>query len=98
MAMAEPRSNPAGLRERVEAERIDVIPSDRPFVWRYKVRFNDAVDDPVFAMLVKTREGVTVYGVDSKQLEAQPRRYPARRTDRWSASSCPTGSAWESTT
>ena len=56
-------------------ERVNVIPSDRPFVWRYKVRFNDAVDDPVFAMLVKTREGVTVYGVDSKELKAQRRRY-----------------------
>jgi len=56
-------------------ERVNVIPSDRPFVWRYKVRFNDAVDDPVFAMLVKTREGVTVYGVDSKELKVQRRRY-----------------------
>ena len=61
--------------ENGSGERVNVIPSDRPFVWRYKVRFNDAVDDPVFAMLVKTREGVTVYGVDSKQLEVQRRRY-----------------------
>jgi lipopolysaccharide transport system ATP-binding protein len=56
-------------------ERVNVIPSDRSFVWRYEVRFNEAIDDPVFAMLVKTREGVTVYGVDSKQLKTQRRRY-----------------------
>jgi lipopolysaccharide transport system ATP-binding protein len=56
-------------------ERVNVIPSDRPFVWRYEVRFNEVVDDPVFAMLVKTREGVTIYGVDSKQLNVQHRRY-----------------------
>jgi lipopolysaccharide transport system ATP-binding protein len=56
-------------------QRVNVIPSDRSFVWRYDVRFNEAVDDPVFAMLIKTREGVTVYGVDSRQLGVQRRRY-----------------------
>ena len=56
-------------------QRVNVIPSDRSFVWRYEVRFNEAVDDPVFAMLIKTREGVTVYGVDSRQLGVQRRRY-----------------------
>ena len=61
--------------ENSAGERVNVIPSDRSFVWRYEVRFNDAVDDPVFAMLLKTREGVTVYGVDSKQLKVQRRRY-----------------------
>ena len=46
-------------------------------MWRYDVRFNETVDDPVFAMLVKTREGVTIYGVDSSQLDVLRRRYTA---------------------
>jgi lipopolysaccharide transport system ATP-binding protein len=58
-----------------QGERINVVANDQPFVWRYDVKFNDVVDDPIFAMLVKTREGITVYGVDSKQLEAPRRTY-----------------------
>ena len=61
--------------ENGQGERINVVANDQPFVWRYDVRFNDVVDDPIFAMLVKTREGITVYGVDSKQLKAPRKRY-----------------------
>lgn len=56
---------------------VNVVESGSPFVWRYDVRFNEAVDDPIFAMLVKTREGVTIYGVDSSQLDVPRRRYVA---------------------
>jgi lipopolysaccharide transport system ATP-binding protein len=61
--------------ENSQGERINVITNDQPFVWRYDVRFNEMVDNPIFAMLVKTREGVTVYGVDSSQLHAHTRKY-----------------------
>jgi len=56
-------------------ERVNVIANDRSFVWRYEVRFNEVIDDPIFAMLVKTREGISVYGIDSKQLKTPRKRY-----------------------
>lgn len=47
-------------------ERINVIESGMPFFWRYSVRFNEDVANPIFAMMLKTKEGFALYGVDSK--------------------------------
>lgn len=61
--------------ENGDGERVNVIESGQPFVWRYAVRFLKAIEDPIFAMLIKTREGVTVYGVDSRHLNAPRTKY-----------------------
>ena len=48
-------------------ERLNVIESGTPFFWRYSVRFNEDVTNPIFAMMLKTKEGFALYGVDSKK-------------------------------
>lgn len=53
--------------ENLAGQRINVIESGSPFRWRYKVKFCEAVTNPVFAMLIKTLEGVSLYGVDSSK-------------------------------
>ena len=61
--------------EDLEGRRINVVESGQPFVWRYDVRFSETVENPVFAMLLKTREGIALYGVDARQLDAPPAAY-----------------------
>ena len=56
---------------------INVIESGTPFRWCYRVRFHEDVSKPIFAMMLKTREGVALYGVDSTQLEADRRDFHA---------------------
>lgn len=55
--------------EDVEGNRINVVESGTPFRWCYRVRFNEDVANPIFAMMLKTREGVALYGVDSTQFQ-----------------------------
>jgi len=52
------------------ARPINVVESGTPFRWRYRVRFHEDVFRPIFAMMLKTREGVALYGVDSTSLPA----------------------------
>ena len=52
--------------------RINVVESGTPFRWCYRVRFHEHVRKPVFAMMLKTREGVALYGVDSKAVDTAP--------------------------
>lgn len=54
--------------EDIEGSRINIVESGEKFCWCYRVRFNQNVDCPIFAMMLKTREGVALYGVDSKGL------------------------------
>lgn len=56
---------------------VNVVAAGEPFVWRYSVRFATTVVDPVFAMMLKTREGAALYGVDSSHLGQPPRTYHA---------------------
>ncbi len=49
--------------------QINVIVSGEPFVWRYRVCFNSDVADPIFAMMIKTREGVSIYGTDTTMFD-----------------------------
>jgi lipopolysaccharide transport system ATP-binding protein len=58
-------------------QRVNIVETGQPFVWRYTVRFREAVANPVFAMMLKTREGVALYGVDSGHLGLTPRTYGA---------------------
>lgn len=61
--------------ENQEGQRINVAETGQPFVWRYRVKFNEKVANPIVAMMLKTREGVMLYGVDSKQLGVAQRSY-----------------------
>lgn len=50
--------------------RINVVESGASFRWCYRVRFNESVAKPIFAMMLKTREGVALYGTDSTSTES----------------------------
>lgn len=56
-------------------EHINVIESGTPFFWRYKVHFNEDVANPIFAMMLKTKEGFALYGVDSKENKHHKRKF-----------------------
>ena len=56
---------PSCWLEDVSGRRINVLESGQPFCWKYRVRFHRDVEEPVFSMMIKTREGVALYGVDS---------------------------------
>tara|TARA_R110000787_G_scaffold215053_1_gene324107 strand:- start:4560 stop:5828 length:1269 start_codon:yes stop_codon:yes gene_type:complete len=45
--------------------QVNVIPSGETFSFCYKVKFIEKIEKPIFAMMLKTREGVSIYGVDS---------------------------------
>jgi len=55
--------------EDIHGQSMNVIESGRPFRWCYIVRFLEQVHNPVFGMMLKNREGVALYGTDSKELE-----------------------------
>ena len=55
--------------EDLNGKKINVIDSGVPFRWCYRVKFNESVADPIFAMLLKTREGVALYGTDTTHLK-----------------------------
>lgn len=57
--------------EDTSGRRINVIESGTRFKWRYRVRFHEDVIKPIFAMMLKSREGIALYGTDSKHLNAQ---------------------------
>ena len=60
--------------EDLGGNRINIVESGTPFRWCYRVRFNDEVDDPIFAMMLKTREGIALYGVDSTDYQSPASR------------------------
>jgi lipopolysaccharide transport system ATP-binding protein len=64
----------------VNGQPINIVKSGTPFRWCYRVRFNEDVRGPVFAMMLKTKEGVALYGVDSKQLDVKPRDFQTGET------------------
>jgi len=51
------------------AEQINVLFANEPFFVNYLVRFHEDVVNPVFAMMIKTKEGIAVYGTDTKWLK-----------------------------
>jgi len=44
---------------------INVISSGQDFYVNYRVKFNEQLINPIFAMMIKTREGIAIYGTDS---------------------------------
>ena len=60
-----------------EGNQINVIKSGVPFRFCYQVVFNKDVENPIFAMMLKTLEGVSVYGVDSSNLDCDVKNYKA---------------------
>ncbi len=61
----------------VKGRRINVVESGIPFRWCYRVRFHEHVARPIFAMMLKTCEGVALYGVDSKHLKIDSGNFEA---------------------
>ncbi len=61
--------------ENTKGERINVVESGQPFVWRFRVAFKKPTREPIFAMMIKTREGVALYGVDSTRWDTTRRNY-----------------------
>lgn len=60
--------------EDLDGNRTNVLESGTPFCWRYRVRFHEEVDKPIFAMMLKTREGIALYGVDSTNYDSPSTR------------------------
>lgn len=60
--------------------RINVVESGASFRWCYTVRFHERVDNPIFAMMLKTREGVALYGTDSTSAQPTISTYHAGET------------------
>lgn len=58
---------------------VNVIPGGSRFSVNYIVRFHSHVDEPVFAFMIKTMEGVAVYGTDSSCLETNNGRIETGR-------------------
>ncbi len=61
--------------EDLAGRRMNVVESGVGFRWCYRVIFNDTVDAPIFAMLLKTREGVALYGLDSTRFRTLPSQF-----------------------
>ena len=59
------------------SQLINVIPAGTGFFINYLVRFDADVVDPVFAMMIKTREGIAVYGTDTLYLKSKKHRFSA---------------------
>lgn len=55
--------------EDADGQRINVVVTGTPFRWCYRVKFNKNIERPIFAMMLKTLEGVALYGVDTLQLD-----------------------------
>lgn len=58
----------ANWLEDLTGKKINVLVSGTPFRWCYRVKFKETVINPIFAMLIKTREGVALYGTDTTSL------------------------------
>lgn len=48
--------------------RNNLIPSGHRFWWCYRVRFHRDIARPVYGMMLKSKEGLELYGVDSRHL------------------------------
>jgi lipopolysaccharide transport system ATP-binding protein len=51
--------------------KINVLDLGCTFFIKYRVRFNATIKDPIFAFLIKTIDGISLYGTDTKALGIQ---------------------------
>ena len=65
--------------ENEHGQAINVIPSGESFNLKYLVSFKEELDNLIFAMMIKTREGISVYGTDTTCFSQEKLRYPAGR-------------------
>ncbi|MHC4337027.1 MAG: ABC transporter ATP-binding protein [Planctomycetota bacterium] len=56
-------------------ELINVIPVESTFAVSYKVRFANGVNQPVFGMMIRNKEGVCVFGTNTMGLPASSKSY-----------------------
>lgn len=61
-------------------QKINVIESGTRFNWQYQVRFKEDVINPIFAMMLKTREGFALYGIDSKHHDMGAKKFSKGQT------------------
>ena len=48
--------------------KVNVLDLGSTFALKYRVRFHEDVDNPIFAFLIKTIDGITLYGSDTRAL------------------------------
>jgi lipopolysaccharide transport system ATP-binding protein len=60
-----------------EANIANVISSGGSFSLNYRVRFHVDIVQPIFAMMIKTREGVALYGTDTSKIDRFNRHFNA---------------------
>jgi len=63
-----------------DGRRVNVVESGHAFKWSYRVLFEEDVHSPIFAMMIKTVEGISVYGVDSTHLKVDTGHFNAGDT------------------
>ncbi|MBI3775769.1 MAG: ABC transporter ATP-binding protein [Gammaproteobacteria bacterium] len=51
---------------------VNVLSSLEPFSVNYCVRFSGPAVSPIFATMIKTREGIAIYGTDTTRVESYP--------------------------
>jgi lipopolysaccharide transport system ATP-binding protein len=54
--------------EDAEGNRVNIVTAGGTLSWCYRVRFVQAVDRPVYAMMLKTTDGKAVFGTDTATL------------------------------
>lgn len=55
---------------------VNVIPAGETFSIHYLVRFNDVLERPVFATMIKAKEGIPIYGTDTTRLGCKTGVFP----------------------
>ncbi|WP_308724689.1 ABC transporter ATP-binding protein [Metapseudomonas otitidis] len=55
--------------EDANRNKVNVFAGGEEIIWRFFVEFKKDVIDPIFSMMLKTREGVCVYYIDSRILK-----------------------------
>ena len=55
----------------------NIINTDSSFILKYRVLFKSSVRHPVFAFLIKTMEGISLYGTDTISLDKKTEVYDA---------------------
>lgn len=59
-------------------KRVNVIGTGDVFYIKSRIRFNALVENPEIAFLIKTTEGISIYGTDTKNLKEQSGSYKAK--------------------